>query len=63
MSEQDACPDEAEECELPLAIGCSFKGCDPLERHDKSYGITYLGPEGRSLRNSKTHAVCGGVFT
>ena len=58
MSEQDACPDGSEECELPLAIGCSFKGCDPLERHDESYGVTYLGPEGRALRHRNIEAFC-----
>jgi hypothetical protein len=60
VSEQDACPDGSEECELPSDIGCSFKGCDPLERHHESHGVTYLGPEGRALRNRTIEAICSG---
>ena len=60
MSEKSACGDGLPECKIPMKAECSFKGCEPFEKHDASYDVLYLGQPGRTLRDSKTHAFCGG---
>ena len=60
MSEKDACPDGSLECEVPSPIQCSFKGCEPLQKHDQSYNVRYHGQRGRTLRDFTSSAICAG---
>ena len=58
MTEKSACPNEVPECELPLKAECSFKGCEPLDMHDESFGDVIHEYEGRALRDDLYTVKC-----
>ena len=62
MSEKTACPSGKFECLNPLDVSCSFKGCEPFDRHHSSFNVLYLGQKGRSLREKTTAALCQGGY-